>query len=55
MAPVKSSPYMTYMSRKATEGAEIDKFRGPEDHTNIRISYSGSKAQYKGDTRNHDL
>ena len=28
--------------------------RGPKDHINMRISHSGSKDQYKGDTRNHD-
>ena len=28
-------------------------YRGPNDHINIRISDSGSKAQSKGDTRNH--
>ena len=26
--------------------------RGPEDYKNTKISHSGSKAQYKGDTRN---
>ena len=25
----------------------------PKDHIDIRISHPGSKAQYKGDTRNH--
>ena len=29
--------------------------RGYKGHMNIRISHSGSKAQYKGDTRNHGL
>ena len=29
--------------------------RGPKDHVNIRISDSGSKAQYQGDTRTHVL
>ena len=28
-------------------------FRGPKDQTNIRILHPGSKAQYKGDSRNH--
>ena len=27
--------------------------RGPRDHINIRISHSGSKDPYKGDTKNH--
>ena len=26
--------------------------RGPKDHINLRISHSGSKAQYRGYTRN---
>ena len=30
-------------------------FRGPKDHINIRISHSGKKAQYGGDTRNYGL
>ena len=29
--------------------------RGPKDHLNITISHSGSKAEIKGDTRNHDV
>ena len=29
--------------------------RDPEDHISIRISRSRSKAQYRGDTRNHAL
>ena len=29
--------------------------RGPKGRINIRISHSGSKAHYKGDTRNHGL
>ena len=28
---------------------------GPKDHISIRISHSGSKAQYKEDARNHVL
>ena len=28
-------------------------FRGPKEHRNIRISHAGSRAQWKGDTRNH--
>ena len=27
-------------------------YRGPKVHINTRISHAGSKAQYKGDTRN---
>ena len=27
---------------------------GPKDHVSMGISHSGSKAPYKGDTRNHD-
>ena len=29
-----------------------DVLRDPKDHINIRISHSGCKAQYEGDTRN---
>ena len=29
--------------------------RGPKDHINMRVSRSGSNAQYKGDNRNHVL
>ena len=29
--------------------------RGPEDHVDIWILHSGSKAQDKGDSRNHDF
>ena len=29
--------------------------KGPKDHINIRIWHAGSKAQYKGDTKNHSL
>ena len=29
--------------------------RGPEDHINIRISHSGSRARYEGHARNHVL
>ena len=29
--------------------------KGPKDHINIRISHSGSKAQYEGATRSHGL
>ena len=28
---------------------------GPKDHINIRISHPGSRAQYRGNTRNHGL
>ena len=31
------------------------RIRGPQDHINIRISHSGSKAQSKGDARKHVL
>ena len=30
-------------------------FRGPKDHIDTRISHSSSKAQYKGNTRNHGV
>ena len=36
----------------APNGSNI---RGPSDHTKTKISHSGSKAQYKGYTRNHAL
>ena len=36
--------------------AEVENFSlGPRDHVNIRISPSGSKAQYSGDTGNTAL
>ena len=34
-------------------GPTIHIIRGPKDHINIRIPHSGSKDQYKEDTRKH--
>ena len=31
------------------------KLRGPKDHSNIRVSHSGSEARCKWDTRNHAM
>ena len=36
-------------------GYEYSMFRGPKDHVDMRLSYSGSKAQDQVDTRNHML
>ena len=33
----------------------LDNDRGPSDYINIRISHSGSEAEFKGDTRNHGI
>ena len=43
-------------SRDIKEGWPISEVaRGPKDHRSTRISHSGSKGQFKGDTRNHIL
>ena len=42
--------------KQAAQGSRTQEkyhIRGLKDHINIRISHSGSRAQYKGDTRNH--
>ena len=35
--------------------SDLSKGRDPIDHIDMRISYSGSEAQYKGDSRNSAL